>query len=86
MNVPYDSSYKISCTVGNKYGYSVQLHKNIQFIEYGNNITRICYNLYEKNISKRFLYVELVVVGPGWWEGGMEKMDMNPYYLALIWR
>ena len=52
VNIPYDTSYKNSCTVGNKYGYSIQLHRNIQFIQYGNNITSICYIW--KKISKRF--------------------------------
>ena len=34
--------------------------------------------LYMKKYIKTFLYIELVAGGPGWWEGGMEKMDMNP--------
>ena len=42
----------------NKYGYSIQLHKNIPFIEYGNKITSICYR-WIKNV---FIHR----IG-GWW-------------------
>ena len=33
--------------------------------------------LYMKKYSKTFWYIEFEVTGPGWLEGGMEKMERN---------